>query len=367
MKYVYTVGVLLAFLVVPQLTAAETVVRTGETVSVGADQSVTGTFYGVGGTVVTSGLVEGDVVLAGGTVTLNGEVTNDVLVIGGTVGVYGPVGDDVRILGGDVTIADAVEGSVAVVGGVVRILSSATISGDVLVYGGSVTIEGEVTGQVLGNAEQIRIDGLVGGVDVTTASLTLGERAVVANDVRYVSINDITRAAGATVEGAISRSDIPSAPSQGVDSRTILIPFLVSLFASLSLYLLFRQSLERFVGGISRRYGLAALLGAGTFILAPIVGIIMIASVLGLLVGLMGLFVFLLALVTALSLMSVVMGGLLSAWFTKKSQINVLWITLGAISIQVALLIPVVGPALFLGLFVITLGGVVYGIHRLLR
>lgn len=92
MKHIYA-AVALVVLLMPILSvSASTVVRTGETVSIGADQSVTGSFYGVGGTVVTSGQVEGDAVLIGGTVTLNGEVTDDVLVFGGTVGVYSPAG-----------------------------------------------------------------------------------------------------------------------------------------------------------------------------------------------------------------------------------------------------------------------------------
>lgn len=367
MKHIYA-AVALVVLLMPILSvSASTVVRTGETVSIGADQSVTGSFYGVGGTVVTSGQVEGDAVLIGGTVTLNGEVTDDVLVFGGTVGVYSPVGGDVRVLGGDVTIAEAVEGSVAIIGGVVKILSTATVGGDVLVYGGTVTIEGAVTGQILGNAEQIRIDGAVGGVDVTTAALTLGERAVVDSDVRYVSATELTRAAGAEIVGTVSRSDKPVLAPAEVDMRAILVPFLVSLFAALSLYLLFRPTLERFTAGVSRRLGLSALLGAATLILAPIAGVIMTVSVLGMLIGLMGLFTFFLGVVVALSLMSVVMGGLLSTWVTKQAHINVLWITLGAVSIQVLLLIPFLGPAIILGLFVTTLGGIVYGLHRLLR
>jgi len=367
MKHIGTLALLVAIFVLPTVVLAETIVRTGESVTVGADQSVEGTFYGVGGTVVTSGQVDGDVVLAGGTVTLNGEVSDDALIIGGTVGVYGPVGDDVRIVGGDVTIADTVDGSVAVIGGVVRILSSANVTGDVLVYGGNVTIEGAVNGQILGNAEQFRIDAPVGGIDVTTVFLTLGERATVANDVRYVSATEVTRAAGATVGGAITRSDVQVAEAATFEVRTILIQFLVSLFASLSLYLLFRTLLERLVGGVSRRLSLSALLGVGVLLIVPIASIIMMVSVLGLLVGMIGMLAYLLVLVIALSLSSVVLGGLLSVWFTKTSRINVLWITVGAISVQVLLLVPFVGPALFLGLFTVTLGGVVHGLYRIVR
>lgn len=370
MKYFVAPSLLLvmALLVPASFVSAEVIVRTGESVSIGADQTVSGNFYGVGGTVAISGTVDGDAFVAGGTITLNGSVAEDTLIIGGTVGIHGEVGDDVRIIAGDVTIADAVAGNVVVVGARTKILSSAEIAGDVLVFGGTVVIEGSVGGDVLGNAESIRIDGPVaGGVDVTTRQLTLGERAAIEGDLQYVSIREFERAAGATVVGSVVRNDAPRAQAAPRDFRTMLIPLFVSLFATLSLYLLFRRPLERFAVTTVHSIGLSTLVGFATVILAPLVISILLVSILGLFVGLMALFLFLLGFVVTLSLMSAVCGGLLSYYVTKKAQVNVLWITIGAVTIQAMLIIPIVGPVAVLLLLFATLGGAVHQLFTALR
>jgi cytoskeletal protein CcmA (bactofilin family) len=225
--------ILLALVVVfpLQMVSAETIVRTGDSVSLAQNQTVEGDFYGLGSTVALSGTVTGDALIMGGTVTVNGSVAQDLFAVGGTVNVSAPISDDVRIISGDVTISEPIAGSVVVVGGRLNILSSATIGGDVLFYGGDATIEAEVGGKVLGNAERIRIDGVVkGGVDVTSPFLTLGERADITGDVRYVSQAELTRAAGAVVTGSVSKNDIPQASgSVATDLRAAAIMFLISL------------------------------------------------------------------------------------------------------------------------------------------
>lgn len=369
MNHIHIWGVAALLLLVPLTSVdARTVVRTGDTVSIGADQSVDGNFYGLGGTVSASGKVDGDLFAAGSTVTLNGEVTEDILVVGGTVSVHGQAGDDVRVVGADVTLAEAVAGNVVIVGARVKILSSADITGDVLLLGGSVVIEGKVGGQVLGSANQLRIDGeVVGGVDVTTNGLVLGERANIAGDVRYVSTEEVSRATGATVVGDVVRSDSAPVEVTSRDARMAFVPFLVSLFATLSLYLLFRRQLERFTQATVASIGLSTMIGFATVILAPLVISILLVSILGMFVGLMALFLFLLGFVVTLSLMSAVCGGLLSQVITKKVEVNVLWISLGALTIQAILFIPVVGAVVFILLLCATLGGAVYRVYRLLR
>ena len=192
-----------------QLVLANTVVRSGETVTLAENQSIEGSFYVVGGTVALSGKVTGDTTVIGGNVTIGGEVTEDLAVLAGTVNIQSPVKEDVRIVAGQVTITENIDGDLVVVGGKVNISSKATIKGDVLFYGGELIMEGAIEGKLLGSSESIRVDGSVKeGIDVTVSALTLGEQANVTGDVSYTSDTDVVRAPNVTVTGSLVKNDV---------------------------------------------------------------------------------------------------------------------------------------------------------------
>lgn len=347
---------------------AETIVRTGDAVSVAANQTVEGNYYGVGGTVSLSGSITGDAILAGGNVTINGTVAEDVFALGGTINVSASTTDDVRIIGGDVTIAGPVGGSLIIVGGRVTVLSSATIAGDVLVYGGDVTIDGTIQGSILGTIERLRVNGQVGGgVTVTTAYLTLGEQAQIKGDVAYTSDNELNRAAGTTVVGSIVKNAVAGDVNQKTAFRTEVITFLISLFATLSLYLLARKRVDALAAESTKRYSFKLLIGFAVLFLVPIAVVILLVSVLGIFVGLIGLFAFCALFLLTLPLMSIVLGAIVLKFVNKQNKITVPWIIVGAILIHAALLVPVLGFVLVSLLFLVTLGNVLITSWRLVR
>jgi cytoskeletal protein CcmA (bactofilin family) len=345
---------------------AATVVRTGETVSVTSEQRVEGNFYALGSSLSLSGPVEGDVVAAAGTVSVNAPVAHDVLVLGGTVGVNASVTEDVRIVAGDVTIKESVGGSVFVLGGRLSVLSTATIAGDILVVAGDVLIEGTVNGQVLGVAERIRVDGAVAGIDVDTVALTLGDRAVISGDVLYTSAEEMVRAPGAEVSGTVVRSDAVT-ESTDLSYRSAALAFLVSLFASLSLYLVARRPLALYARQATDNIAREAFIGFALLVTVPVAVVVLMVSVLGLFLGLIGLAVFLMTVILALPLMNIITGVLIGRTFQNTHEVNILLITLGALTVQVMLFVPIIGPILLFILFLATFGGVATGLYRLLR
>lgn len=84
----------------PVFVEAGPIIRSGESVSIDADQVLKGDFYAGGASVSISGRAENDVYLAGGTVTVNAPVAEDLVVLGGVVQVHGEVTDDIRVAGG---------------------------------------------------------------------------------------------------------------------------------------------------------------------------------------------------------------------------------------------------------------------------
>src|SRR3989344_5008966 len=148
---------LVVILAIPSVALASSVMRTGEAVSVAADQAVEGDFYG---------------------------------------------------LGNDVTVAGEVQGDLVVLAGTLKVLSTAKISGDILFFGTDAEISGEVGKSIFGTSERMRVEGVVSGdIDVKTGTLTLGERADITGMVKYASSNEIVRAQNARVAGQVIQNE----------------------------------------------------------------------------------------------------------------------------------------------------------------
>jgi hypothetical protein len=139
--------------------------RTGDTVTVPADESWDGDLYLLGGRVTVAGMIDGDLTVLGGQVDLTGTVTGDVLAAGGNVSIAGEVQGDVRVAGGQVNLGGIVHEDVAVTGGQVTVPAGGDIGGDLIVAGGQVTMAGSVGGSVEGSAGDYSSGGTVGGTE----------------------------------------------------------------------------------------------------------------------------------------------------------------------------------------------------------
>jgi hypothetical protein len=142
--------------------------RTGDVVTVAADETWEGNLYLFGGQVTLDGAVNGDLTAFGGLIEINGEVTGDLLVAGGRVLVVGAVDGDVRAAGGQVEVTGSATGDLLVSGGQVSLISGSSVGGDVIVSGGQVTVDGDVDGSVYGAAGQYSSSGVIGGENNVT-------------------------------------------------------------------------------------------------------------------------------------------------------------------------------------------------------
>ncbi len=366
MKYIIGIGLLVLLPV--QLLLANTVVRSGETVTLAENQSIEGSFYVVGGTVALSGKVAGDTAVIGGNVTIGGEVTEDLAILAGTVNIQSAVKEDVRIVAGQVTITENIEGNLVVIGGKVNISSKATIKGDVLFYGGELIVEGAIDGTLLGSSERIRIDGPVkGGMTVTVQSLTLGDQANVTGDIAYTSETEVVRAPGATVTGALIKNDVTTKTDTRQTARSLAILFLVTLFATLSLYLIFRRHIESFASIVRTSVFIKTAIGFVCVFMAPLLITILLVSILGFLVGLLVLCVFALLLTLSLPLLAVTAGSHVSQLYSKKTTVSIPDLILGAVLVTVCLAVPYIGYAVFAWLYLLTIGTLIHTFYTRIR
>ena len=354
-------------LFLPQVADAAIIVRSGESVSLGASQVAEGDLYAAGGSVSISGTVDGDLYAAGGSLTLNGEVIGDTVFAGDSIGIHGQITDDLRLAGRDVVIADMVEGDVIVFGDTLRVLSTAIIGGDVVFFGRSLEISGEVDGSLTGNAESMTINGFVGGdVDVTSSRpLTLGERANIEGDIRYASSKELVRAQGSVVVGTVERKE--STGSDDTFFEAGILPLFVLLFTSLVYLFLFKDQMEALLKHVKDSYGKQGLVGLGTLILTPFVAVVLMLTLVGFGIGLLLLLVYATAVVFAWSLGGIFTGALLAKLFKKEFIINWQWTVVGTIAFFLLGLIPFLGWLAALIIMLVLLGGMVTTCYNRLK
>ena len=359
----------LILFLVPVVAFGSSTVRTSEMVSINPDQIVEGDFYGLGNNIAISGEVESDLLTLGGDLSVNGKVGADLFALTGRADIAGVVGDDVRIIAGDVIVSGEVAGDLVVIAGSLKVLPDANVAGDVMFFGSEANISGVVAGNILGKTESIRIDGEVkGDVDIGTGGLVLGDRANIAGDVKYVSLTELTRAQNAQVSGEVIKND-PVVANESTLLKSVLIPFLITLFAALVWYLFLRRFLTQTVKYSQNNPLRSLLVGFGVFFLLPIAALILMVSTLGLMLGLILFFTYIVLLVSAFVTSGVIAGSYISRLTSKNysNDIHIMYVVLGVFLVHILLYIPVVGPMVLIAVILTSLGALSTRVYRVIR
>lgn len=361
-------GVLVVMLLIlPIVSFADTVIRTGESVSISNEDGIVGDFYAFGNVVSMSGLVQGDFVTAAGNLTTNGEVSGDILGAGASVDVHGPVGDDVRVIGGEIIIAEAIAGDVVAVGGNVTILSTASIGGDLVLLAGTAVVEGVVGGEILGRVSELRIDSAItGDVQVSTNQLTLGDNTNIGGTVTYQSPELVQRSPNAVVAGELIRNDSILGAEEKDNGLMRLVLFVLTLtFAALGWYLISKSSLIRVTTAASTFAPKHVLFGLGALLFSPFLILIFLTSMVGMLLGFVLLFAYLLLLLLAVAAIPPVVMQVTNRILGQSLKItSALTILLGAVVTFFVLLIPLLGSLLLFIVFILILGAIIDESYR---
>ena len=139
--------------------------RSGQTVTIPAGETVTSDLYVFAGTVRVEGTIDGDLVAMGGTIEIPGTVTGDVLSAGGNVSITGTVGGDARLAAGTVSVSGTVKEDLATASGQATIDPSGTVGEDMLASVGRLSVDGTVTGDLSASAATYDKTGSVGGTE----------------------------------------------------------------------------------------------------------------------------------------------------------------------------------------------------------
>ncbi len=144
--------------------------------------------YAAGGTLIFENTINGDLVLAGGNITVKGTVNGDLIVAGGNVDIQGTITDDVRVAGGNIKIDGAQIGDdLLAAGGTIRVDKNTRIAGSSFVSGGVADFAGTVSEDMELNGGEITFNGNVTGNAKIAADerFTLGTSAAIMGNLQY--------------------------------------------------------------------------------------------------------------------------------------------------------------------------------------
>ncbi|OQP63774.1 hypothetical protein A3860_22805 [Niastella vici] len=353
------------------------------------DKPVYEDVYITGGEIMINAPIYGDLIIAGGTVTINDTVANDILAAGGTITFNGYVGDDIRCAGGKLNILKNVSGDVVVTGGKI-VISKDAVVGNLIAAGGEITIDGLVAGTVKTasgklylngsvmkdadcRGEDITINGRVRGRSVLVAGdrLTIGRAASFNNEVRYWSPADNVAFNNSLKNGqAIYDDSLKIKRDQwyflGFSSALGLIWYTGMVFVMIMIIQYLFSDIMKKAGQTAYDKALRSLgFGFLFWIGVPVAAVIACVTIVGVPVGLILLFSYIILAVFAGTITSVVAANWLNnRSLAKWSYWRMVFIALGIFVVfKILSLTPFLGMFIFALLACIAFGSILLNVH----
>lgn len=337
-------------------------VRAGDQPSVRAEETISEDLYIAGANVSSAGKAAADLIAAGGNVLVNGNVGGDLTAAGGTISVLGNVADDIRAAGGNLLLQGDVGGDVVLGGG--QLTVGGSVGGDLLVGGGTVRIDAPVRGDVkIGGGDVYLNSAISGNVEVFAEQLTLGRGAQISGNLTYTAGKEAMIEEGATVTGETTFSKRERAVSVGgivaIISLALIGTTLAQLASALLLGLVFRRYAVRVVEIAAEKPLLEVGRGLIVIIVLPVASMMLMWSVIGIPLGLLGLLLFATTIVYLWIMTPVLLGSFAyRSFFGGDFAVNWKTILLGVFIYALLGLIPIVGWLAELILMLLTLGAV---------
>jgi len=358
-------SVLLVFPVL--VSAAE--FRAGQQPSFASGEKAGENIYIAGGVVVSAGSADKDLLVAGGTALVSGPVAGDLFVVGGNITVLAQVSGDMRIAGGNIVVGGNILGD-AVIGGGQIILSGQSIGGDAAVAGGTVRIDSEIKGNAKIAGGEIYINAPVGGnAEIKAEKLTLGPNADIKGNLKYEATKPVTIEEGGKVRGEIAFTELKRPDTakknatkgiiSGFFTFVLAAKFIMLLAVALIIGLGFRryskELVEKAAGSPFKELGR----GVVTMIVLPILSIVLLVTVIGIPLGILGLLSFVMLSMYAAMVTPIFLGALVYKWISRKSDYTINWktILLGTVVYLLLGLVPFLGWIAICVAVAITLGG----------
>lgn len=269
-------------------------------------------YYVAGGTIDVSADVKGDVIAAGGTVSIGRDITGDVMMAGGTLNLRGRVADDARVAGGEISIEASIGDDLMAAGGRIEITDQARVGGDAFVAGGDVSIDGTVNGNLNAAGGRVYISGNIkGDVTIEGDDIEIAKGARIGGDLNYKSPQKAKISPDAVIGGKTTYTQSEAYRPHRAARLASVITLSV---AGIVLMLVFPGFTAKASGRMAGDFWKHLGLGFAMLVATPIAAVVMMASFVGVWVGLPLMFIYIISLLVAYLVGAFFVAGRLSGW-----------------------------------------------------
>jgi len=297
------------------------------------DGSVDGTAFAAGQEVTVNGDIKGDLFAAGQEVTVNGKVYGNLYAAGQNVRVKGQVTGDAFIAGEK---AEAAEG--------------AAFGRDLLMFAAKVIHAGRVERQMFADSQYAVINGSIGdNARLSADNLEIREGADIKGKLVYLSPKKASVSENAKIGGGAEwKKVVPVAKEKQPTFAGQLVGLIIGIAGALLVWFIITAWKPDFWAGLTKPIFNEPVktmgMGALVLILAPVVAVILIATVIGLPLGIL----LLLAYGVTLYLAKIITAVFVGSWLARRFNWPVLhrgiWLVLLGLSIIAVLTrLPFVG------------------------
>jgi hypothetical protein len=317
--------------------------------------------------------VKGDILAVGGNVSLSGDVQEDVIAAAGNIAITHPIGDDLRAAGGNVTVGSLVADNAQLAGGTVRIQPGGSIGRDADIAGRKVLVEGRVGRHLKLVAGSAEISSEIGGnVTAYTERLRVMPNAIIKGDLVVYGPNPPEISPEAQILGRkIHHKTEPRAGSGFLRwfgewvIRCLCLMVLGAVVMALS-----RVWTDRVAETITNQAGAAALTGCLSMIVVPIVGVLLLITIIGIPLALVVWALYGVALLLSGVFVAYRIGAWMLSRFSRATASPYSWLAVGVLVVSFLTGLPWVGWLLQLAVVVMGVGGLLverWGFLRKLR
>jgi len=344
--------------------------------------------YIAGGVINIDAIIQGDLVAAGGLVSINDTVFEDLIVAGGDILVNAYIGGDARIAGENIKILESINGDLIVAGAYIQIDKNVTISGDLIIICGFATINGTVNGDIRFLGGKLSFNGTaLGEADIKSDELTMngnfqGPSTIVANtialekdakfhnEVAYwqedgeLDFGPYMVSGQATYDEALAIEEEVDLNNLGGLMVALWILYTLSMLLIIGLLVfLFNKTFSKAGEDINHSYLPHFGYGAAYFVGIPMLTLFLLATLIGIPLGLVTLHLFLFSLLFAHSITAVILAYGMNVRYVKEwSKWKIMLIAaLLFLAMKVLLLIPLLGSLVNMVLVAIAFGTLVAG------
>jgi cytoskeletal protein CcmA (bactofilin family) len=358
-------GVALFFVLVSYGSLFALIARHGGAAGVGPTEVIDEDIYLFGDEITVEGTVNGSLVAVGKSVTVRGRVKGDALIAAGDVIISGEVAGGVKTAGRSVVVEGALGGDLIAAGNRILLQKGSRVKGDLVFGGRSVRIDGVADMDAFGGAGSVEILGSVrGNAKLWVRSLALAPSARIGGNLSYISDDEAKIEPGASIVGKVSRR----APEYSARLKRF-IPFVLvfgfagkvagffmALVAGLALVLVFPRWVNGTADALQWDLGTCAGWGALIFFASPLGITVAFATIIGIPLAVIALFLYIIALYVSQALVGFFIGRTILKLDEETAGKGPLFgaMALGLFIIRLVRFIPVAG---WLALFAVVLFG----------